>query len=468
MSKLDLSQAIDLTGIAAEAPTPEPKASQLPEPKGYRILCAVPDADDKYESGIVKASDTKRIEENGTVVLFVLKMGDLCYKEEAKFPTGAWCKEGDFVLTRAYAGTRFKIHGREFRIINDDTVEGVVDDPRGYTRAQEKYMAAQPEFDDDFEFPDEKEVSTVNTKDEVSITLEEDNTEVEIDIIDDTPPQDRDRKPLPKEIVEELEKDDLTDYSDRVKERMAQLRKVYHDERRDKEAAAREREEAIRYAQSIQEENKRLKSSLTSGEQTYIEIARKAAEQEMNMAKRDYREAYDRGETDNIIDAQQRMNEAQYKLTQMQNYRPQYDSALQAEENDVYIQPERPQIAKPDRKALAWQDKNSWFGQDEEMTSLALGLHEKLVRAGTNPTSEEYYTTIDKTMRKRFPEYFGDDSLDVETPAQRKKPSTVVAPASRSTAPKKVHLTKTQLALAKKFNLTPEQYARETLKLENR
>ena len=329
-------------------------------------------------------------------------------------------------------------------------------------------MAAQPEFDDDFEFPDEKEVSTVNTKDEVSITLEEDNTEVEIDIIDDTPPQDRDRKPLPKEIVEELEKDDLTDYSDRVKERMAQLRKVYHDERRDKEAAAREREEAIRYAQSIQEENKRLKSSLTSGEQTYIEIARKAAEQEMNMAKRDYREAYDRGETDNIIDAQQRMNEAQYKLTQMQNYRPQYDSALQAEENDVYIQPERPQIAKPDRKALAWQDKNSWFGQDEEMTSLALGLHEKLVRAGTNPTSEEYYTTIDKTMRKRFPEYFGDDSLDVETPAQRKKPSTVVAPASRSTAPKKVHLTKTQLALAKKFNLTPEQYARETLKLENR
>lgn len=137
MSKLNLSQAIDLTGIAAEAPTPppEPKASQLPEPKGYRILCAVPDAEDKYESGIVKASDTKRIEENGTVVLFVLKMGDLCYKEEAKFPTGAWCKEGDFVLTRAYAGTRFKIHGREFRIINDDTVEGVVDDPRGYTRA---------------------------------------------------------------------------------------------------------------------------------------------------------------------------------------------------------------------------------------------------------------------------------------------------------------------------------------------
>lgn len=327
---------------------------------------------------------------------------------------------------------------------------------------------AKQEYEDEFQFPDEKEASGVNTTEEVKVTIEDDDTEVEINIVDDTPAQDRDRKPLPKEIVEDLENDDLSDYSDRVKERMAQLRKVYHDERRDKESAAREREEAIRFAQSIQEENKRLKSNLTSGEQTYIQAVASAADKEMTLAKRDYREAYDSGDTDKIIDAQQRMNEAQFKLSQVQNYRPQYENTLQNTGNDVYIQPERPQVPKPDRKALAWQDKNSWFGQDEEMTSLALGLHEKLVRSGVNAASEEYYTTIDKTMRKRFPEYFGDDSLDVETPAQRKKPSTVVAPASRSTAPKKVHLTKTQLALAKKFNLTPEQYARETLKLENR
>lgn len=323
------------------------------------------------------------------------------------------------------------------------------------------------EFDDSFEFPDEKEVAPVSNE-EVKITLEEDDTNVEIDIVDDTPAQDRDRKPLPKEMVEELEKDELTDYSERVKERMAQLKKVWHDERREKEAAAREREEAIRYAQVIQEENRRLKTNLTSGEQTYIQAVTSAAEKEMALAKRDYREAYDTGNTDAIIDAQQRMNEAQYKLTQVQNYRPQYEKALQDEQNNVYIQPERPQVPKPDRKALAWQDKNSWFGQDEEMTSLALGLHEKLVRSGVDATSDEYYKTIDKTMRKRFPEYFGDDSLDEETPAQRTKPSTVVASASRSTAPKKVHLTKTQLALAKKFGLSPEQYARETLKLENR
>lgn len=321
---------------------------------------------------------------------------------------------------------------------------------------------------DDFEFEDEQEVNVVGKENEVKVQVEDEVNDVEIDIVDDTPPQDRNREPLPKEMVEEIEKDNLDDYSERVKERMAQLRKVYHDERREKEAAAREREEAIRFAQAIQEENKRLKSTLTSGEQTYVEVAKQAAEHQMNLAKRDYREAYDSGDTERIIEAQQRMNDAQYKLTQIQNYRPQYDNALQEPENPVYIQPDRPQVPKPDRKALAWQDKNSWFGQDEEMTSLALGLHEKLVRAGTDPTSDEYYRRIDDTMRKRFPEYFGDDTLDEEKPAQRTKPSTVVAPATRSTAPKKVHLSKSASTLAKKLGLTPEQYAREMIKLENR
>ena len=110
-------------------------ATQLPEVKGYRILTAVPEADDAYESGILKAADKKKIEEHSTVVLFVMKLGDLAYKDEARFPSGPWCKEGDFVITRAYTGTRIKIHGREFRIINDDTVEAVVSDPRGYERA---------------------------------------------------------------------------------------------------------------------------------------------------------------------------------------------------------------------------------------------------------------------------------------------------------------------------------------------
>ena len=111
------------------------KAKLLPDPKGFRILCAVPHVEEEYEGGIIKAEDTKKVEEQTTVVLFVIKMGDLCYKDESRFPTGPWCKEGDFVLTRPYSGTRVVIHGREFRIINDDTVEAVVDDPRGIRRA---------------------------------------------------------------------------------------------------------------------------------------------------------------------------------------------------------------------------------------------------------------------------------------------------------------------------------------------
>lgn len=128
---------VDFKGkqVKAEEETQEQKPTQLPEVKGYRILCAVPSVDEKYESGLIKAGATKNIEEHSTVVLFVIKLGDMAYADKDRFPTGPWCKEGDFVITRAYSGTRIKIHGKEFRIINDDTVEAVVNDPRGYERA---------------------------------------------------------------------------------------------------------------------------------------------------------------------------------------------------------------------------------------------------------------------------------------------------------------------------------------------
>lgn len=321
---------------------------------------------------------------------------------------------------------------------------------------------------EEYKFPDEQEVNAVGEEQKIDIEIDEDKDEVNVEIVDDTPAQDRNREPLPKEMVEELDNDPMTDYSERVKERMAQLKKVWHDERREKEAAAREREEALRFAQAIAEENKRLKSSLTSGEQTYIEVAKQAAEHEMNIAKREYKEAYDSGESERIVDAQQRLTEAQFKLNQTQNYRPRFENALQEPEDHVNIPQTRPQEFKPDAKAAAWQEKNDWFGTDEEMTSLALGLHDKLVRSGIDPTSDEYYRRIDSTMQKRFPEYFGDDSLDVDVPAQRTKPSSVVAPVTRSTAPKKVHIPKSANALIRKLGITPEQYAREIVKLENK
>ena len=333
--------------------------------------------------------------------------------------------------------------------------------------AEQKETEIVFEYPDDMEdsgnkLPDEKEVSSKN---EVKVETNQDDLDLEIE--DDTPAQDRGREPLPKDVVDELENDNLEDYSERVKQRLAQMKKVWHDERRAKESADREREEAIKFAQHVAHENKKLKSTLSTGEEEYVKAVSSSLEQQFIMAQRDYREAYDSGDTDKIINAQTRMNDAQMRFSQMQQYKPQYNKALQEDENDVYIPQSRPQVPKPDNKALNWQEKNDWFGKDEEMTSLALGVHEKLVRSGIDPHSDEYYRRIDSTMQKRFPEHFGDATLNEDKPAQRTKPSTVVAPATRSTAPKKVRLTKTQVALAKKFGLTPEQYARETLKLEN-
>ena len=291
--------------------------------------------------------------------------------------------------------------------------------------------------------------------------------ELEIEEEDDTPPEDRNKEPLPEKILKELEEDNLEDYSDRVKQRMAQLKKVYHDERRAKEEAAREKEEAIAYAQKVYQQNQKLQTTLSSGEEDYLKTLIGSAEKELALAKRDYREAYDSGDTDKIVEAQALMNSAQYKLSQASNLKPQY-KASQTPQNSVQSSQEvtRPRAPQPDAKAQAWQAKNQWFGKDEEMTSLALGVHERLVRSGIQPTSEEYYLRIDETMQKRFPENFGETSLEPGRPAQR-KPSNVVAPASRSTAPRKVRLSKTQVAFAKKLKLTPEQYAREMIKLEN-
>ncbi len=337
-------------------------------------------------------------------------------------------------------------------------------------------MAEVKDGDIIFEYPDDDEITGSKISDEKEVDLEPKQAEpkkeakvqdeLDLEIEDDTPPEDRNRDPLPKEVIEEVENDDLTSYSDKVKTRLSQLRKMHHDERRAKEAADRERQEAIRFAQQLAEENKKLKTTLSSGEATYIQTLKESLEKELSIAKRDYGEAYDSGDRDKIIEAQSKMNDTQLRLAQANNYVTQFKTPLQEPEKDVYIQQNQQSVPKPDSKALDWQDKNEWFGKDEEMTALAFGLHEKLVRSGINPTSDEYYRRIDSTMQKRFPEYFGDATLDEDTPAQR-KPSTVVAPATRSTAPKKVRLTKTQVALAKKFGLTPEQYARETLKLEN-
>jgi hypothetical protein len=311
-----------------------------------------------------------------------------------------------------------------------------------------------------FKFPEE-----LDGDDNVEIEVK--NNEVEIEIEDDTPVEDRNKEPMPKEIVQQLDADELEEYDGKVKEKLKQMKKVYHDERREKERALRDQQEAIAFARRVAEENKRIKAMYSNGEKEYAETLKTSAEMALEMAKQDYKKAYEDGDTDKVIDAQQRMQEANLRVMQAKNFKP---TPLQEENFEVQTEHEQVQsVPKPDNKALAWQERNSWFGQDEEMTASALGLHEKLKRQGVEIGSDEYYATLDKTMRKRFPENFEEaQEEEVVSKAEqvRPKPRTVVAPAVRSTASNKVKLSPRQVVLAKKLGLTPEAYALEMKKLE--
>ena len=314
-------------------------------------------------------------------------------------------------------------------------------------------MADTPE--DDFEFEFETEETPVSE-------------EPDIEVEDDTPAQDRGREPMPKEIVDELEADELEEYSEKVKLRLKQMKKVWHDERREKERAFREQQEALSAAQRLLEENKRLKSSLTEGEGHLLSSFKQQTEYELKEAERAYRDAHEAADTDRLVEAQRKLTDATLKMQQLNNYRP----TLQADETEIQIPQEQVQVAQPDYKTMAWQERNRWYGSDEEMTASALGLHQKLIneRGPQFAGTDEYWGAIDKTMRRRFPEHFGEDEVangDSKPVAREPKASSVVAPASRSRSPKKIRLTNTQLAVAKKFGLTPEQYAREVMKMEN-
>jgi len=315
-------------------------------------------------------------------------------------------------------------------------------------------MANQMQMDE-FEFPDEKEQKVEAAQED----------EFEIEIEDDTPEVDRGRQPLPKNVVEELEKDELEEYSDNVKTKLKQLKKVWNDERREKEQALREQQEAIDFAKRMMEENKSLKGRISRGEQTFVDTYKTAAEMELDVAKRAYKDAYDMGDPERLVEAQQQLNDAQYKLRRASEYVP----ALQQEETVVQREPEVP-ASRPDPKMMAWQERNQWFGKDPEMTSLALGLHQKLVSeyGQAYPSTDEYWQKVDHTMRRRFPEAFSDSQE--ETPSTNRqrteKAATVVAPATRTTASRKVKLKQSTVNTIKKLGITPEAYIREMQKLE--
>jgi len=295
---------------------------------------------------------------------------------------------------------------------------------------------------EDFAEPAEPDIKPAREKD----TSDDD---FEVEIVDDTPKADRNRKASepPTDVTDE----ELEDYSDKVRKRIQHFSKGYHDERRAKEEANRQSQELERVTQQLMEENKKLKGNVNKNQAALLEQAKRNAANETVTAKRAYKEAYEAGDTDAVLEAQEKLTNAKIKSDKLANFKL---PALQTTETPVDTQVEQPAPATPvDERAASWQKANSWFGPDDEMTSLALGLHNKLVKKGVSPQSDEYYETIDSRMRQVFPDNFED--------AEPKRKTQVVAPATRSTSPKKVTLTRTQVQLARRLGLTPQEYAKQ-------
>jgi len=314
----------------------------------------------------------------------------------------------------------------------------------------------------EYKFPDEQDKNQT-----------EDTLDIELEIEDDTPEKDKGKEPIPKEMVDKFDAaDDEEELDEKAQAlRLKQYKKVYHDERRAKEAAYREQQEAIELAKRVMEENKKLRAQYSAGEKTYIETVQSQADLQVQVAQRAYKEALESGDPDRIVEAQTELNDAGYKVQKARDFRP---STLQESENDVQIQQVEQQRPKIDQKTQSWLDQNPWYGTKKAMSSYAVGIHEELLDEYGQAVvgTDQYFKRIDRTMREKFPEYFdtledkAEPNEEVQKPAPKAKPSTVVAPATRSTASKQVKLKTSQQAIAKKLGLTPEQYARELMKLE--
>jgi len=315
--------------------------------------------------------------------------------------------------------------------------------------------------DQEFKFPDEIEDKEDSKKGE---------PEVVVEIEDDTPEEDRNKAPLPQNLKEELENDglEIERYDEEVKKKLKQMKKVWHDERREKEAALREQQAAIAYAKKLRDENLKMQQTLQYGGQAYANTVASAAEMQLKIAEQSYKEAYESGDADKIVEANKALQQANLNSLQARNMQA---ASLQPAQNEVqtHYEPVEPvvQTPRPDEKALEWQERNPWFGQRRSMTAYAFGVHEELKDSGIAIGSDRYYRELDKAIRSKFPEEFEDqEETGTKNGVRSKRPSTVVAPASRSTSSNKVKLTQSELSLAKKLGLTPEKYALEKLKLE--
>jgi len=325
-----------------------------------------------------------------------------------------------------------------------------------------------PKFEEEtYEFPDEKE-EKAKAKAEAK---------VEVEIEDDTPPEDRGRKPM-KEPVDEVTDEELNSYDEKVQKRIKKFTRGYHDERRAKEQALREREAAEEFARQVYEENKRLQKQLSTGSEAYIEQSKSAAQTELDSAKEKYKKAYEAADPDAIVQAQEAIARATLKIDRAESMRP------IREEEEKQFQPVREETQQPkvSPRTQKWvENNNDWWGVDEEMTMAAMGIDKRLQReyGADYVGTEEYFRTIDKTMRKRFPEHFEDAQSDEDDLPPKKsepeeefvqiratKPASVVAPATRSTPPTRIRLKQSEVAIARRLGVTPEQYAKQVALLK--
>lgn len=312
----------------------------------------------------------------------------------------------------------------------------------------------------EFKFPDEIETKDDKAAEKVEFEVE---NEGEIEVVDDTPDQDRGRKPLEKPVAEPTD-DELEQYGEKVRARINELTHARHDERRAKEALERQNQEAIRAAQMLFEENKRLKGQLNTGTTAFVSQAQRLADVEVEKAKAALKAAHEAGDTEAFVEAQTKLNEAVFAQQRAKALKAPAPLQKQPQRGNVAPQQASPVPAPtpaPDPKLNAWRQRNPWFGEDDEMTSFAFGLHNKLAKSGANVGSDEYYATIDARVREVFP-----DKFETTKSEPAKRPATVVAPTQRATSAKKVRLTQSQVAIARRLGVPLEEYARNVARLE--
>jgi len=309
------------------------------------------------------------------------------------------------------------------------------------------------------EFEEETVAEAIESSKEKS---EKENDGFEIEVVDDTPEQDKGKPRRTDGSEPQIPSDDeIENYNENVQKRIKQLKFEFHEERRRKEEAARLQEEALRYAGQMQEENKNLRKTLEEGEGVLVNQAKGRVSAEIDKAKTAYKTAYESGDSDALIEAQARLSELQVEKSKYDSYRPQ---PIPKPEIDPVYEQETIEPPRPSEMGMKWAEKNTWFQNDPEMTGYAFGVHEKLIKSGIAPDTEEYYTKIDDAVRRVFPDKF-DDGPIIEESAPQRQAGNVVAPAPRSgKKPRKVQLTSTQVSLAKRLGLSNEQYAAQLMK----